>query len=151
MKEAIAWTKSGEMSKAIQVFEEQLMILSQGTIPDRRIAALAFSYYGLCVATLRRKYGEGVKYCRVSLRSNPMDPEHRTNLAMVYLERNDRAKAVETLNAGLRLDRRNRRLNYVLDTIGRRRPPVITFLSRDNPMNVWLGKKRAGYEQRFTR
>ena len=147
VKEAIEWTRGGKMAEAIPVFEEHLMELSKGSIPDRRVAASAFSYYGLCVATVRRKYGEGIKYCQVSLRSNSMDPDHRTNLAMVYLEGNDREKAIECLNAGLRLDRRNRRLNALLDRIGRRRSPVIAFLPRDNPLNVWLGKLRAERNQ----
>ncbi len=133
----------GKAEEAIDLFEQNLKALSEGTIADRRVAASAFSYYGLCVVKVRRRYAEGVKYCQVSLRSNPLDPDHRANLAMVYLERDDRAKAVETLNAGLRLDSRNRRINHVLDVIGRRRPPVLPFLSRNNPLNVWLGKKRA--------
>jgi tetratricopeptide (TPR) repeat protein len=133
----------GKVEQAIEIFELNLKLLSEGTIADRRVAASAFSYYGLCVAKVRRRYAEGVKYCQISLRSNPLDPDHRANLAMVYLERDDRPKAVEALNAGLRLDSRNRRINRVLDIIGRRRPPVIPFLSRNNPLNIWLGKKRA--------
>jgi len=139
---AKALTIEGKVEEAIELFEQNLKLLSQGTIADRRIAASAFSFYGLCVAKVRRRYAEGVKYCQISLRSNPLDPDHRANLAMVYLERDDRSKAVEALNAGLRLDSRNKRINRVLDIIGRRRPPVIRFLPRNNPLNVWLGKRR---------
>ena len=95
VKQAIDWTLEGKMADAIPIFEEHLMELSKGSIPDRRVAASAFSYYGLCVATVRRKYGEGIKYCQVSLRSNSMDPEHRTNLALVYLEGNDREQHLD--------------------------------------------------------
>ena len=140
---AMFLTADGNIEEAIEIFEQNLKLLSEGTIGDRRVAASAFSYYGLCVAKVRRRYAEGVKYCQISLRTNPLDPDHRANLAMVYLEREDRSKAVEALNAGLRLDSRNKRINRVLDIIGRRRPPVIPFLSRNNPLNVWLGKKRA--------
>jgi tetratricopeptide (TPR) repeat protein len=143
IQEAVEMTRQERHPEALSLFETYLTPLSGGTIGDRRVAAAAFSYYGYCVAKVRRKYADGVKYCNISLRANPLDPEHRTNLAMVYLERDDRAKAVESLNSGLRLDRRNKRLNILLESIGRRQPPVIPFLPRHNPVNVWLGKKRA--------
>lgn len=145
--EAVQLTRQSQTSKALPIFERHLTPLSGGTISDRRTAAAAFSYYGYCVAKIRRKYADGVKYCDISLRSNPLDPDHRANLAMVYLERDDRAKAIETLNAGLRLDRRNKRLYLILESIGRRRPPVVPFLSRSNPLNVWLGRRRATKNQ----
>jgi hypothetical protein len=68
-----------------------------------------------------------------------MEPNHRFNLAMIYLERDDRQSAVETLGAGLRLNPRDRRINKLLSEIGRRRPPVISFLPRSNPVNKYLG------------
>ncbi len=142
--EAVQLTRQSKTSEALPIFESFLEPLSGGTIGDRRVAAGAFSYYGYCVAKVRRKYADGVKYCNISLRANPLDPDHRANLAMVYLERDDRAKAVETLNAGLRLDRRNKRLHLILESIGRRQTPVVPFLSRNNPVNVWLGKRRSG-------
>ncbi len=143
VREAVELARNAKVTEALPLFEKHLSVLAEGTINDRRSAAAAFSYYGLCVARVRRKYAEGVKYCEISIRANPLDPEHRANLAMVYLERNDRARAVETLTSGLRLDRRNRRINSILDSIGRRQPPAIPFLSRDNPLNIWLGKRRA--------
>jgi tetratricopeptide (TPR) repeat protein len=143
VEQAVELTVEGKYSEALPIFEQHLMTLSEGTINDKRVAASAFSYYGLCVAAVKRRYSEGVKYCEISLRSNPMSPEHRANLALVYIERNDRAKAVESLNAGLRLEPRNRRIHRILNELGRRRPPVISLLGRDNPLNVWLGKRRS--------
>lgn len=140
---AIELTMEDAHEQALDLFEKNLTTLAEGTITDKRVAAAAFSFYGVCVAVVKRRYAEAAKYCEISLRSNPMSPDHRTNLALVYLERNDRAKAVEALNAGLRLEPRNRRIHRVLNELGRRKPPVIGFLSRDNPLNVWLGKKRA--------
>ena len=72
-----------------------------------------------------------------------MEPEHRINLAQVYLERDDRRKAIENLEAGLRLEPSNRRIHKIFEQIGQRQPPVISFLSRGNPINIWLGKMRA--------
>ncbi len=143
VKEAIRLTRDEKFGEALPVFESNLPRLSGGTIADKRLAAAAFSYYGLCVAVVRRKYSQAVEYCNVSLKANFMDPDHRANLAQVYLERGDRRKAVETLSAGLRLEPRNTQINRIFDRIGRRQPPVISFLSRDHPLNVWLGKRRA--------
>lgn len=139
--DAVRLTKDGNYDDALTVFEETLPLLTGGDLVDKRAAAAAFSYYGVCVAMVRRKYAEAVEYCNVSLRSNSLDPDHRANLAAVYLERNDRAKAVEVLNAGLRVDSTSPALNTLLDQLGRRSPPVVRFLPRDNPLNVWLGKR----------
>ena len=143
VSEAVELTKTGHFKEAIDAFERHLDRLASGTIGDKRVSAASFSYYGVCVAMVRRRYADSVKYCQISLRTNPLDPQHRANLALVYMERNDRAKAVETLNSGLRLDGRNRRIHQILDELGRRKAPVIPFLSRDNAVNIWLGKKRA--------
>jgi tetratricopeptide (TPR) repeat protein len=142
VKEAIALTRQEDYETAIEIFEDHLSNLSGGDLSDKRMAAAAFSYYGLCVAMVRHRYAEAVKFCEISLRTNFLDPDHRYNLAMVYLERNDRKKAVETLNAGLRLAPNNTKINVVFNTIGRRKRPPIAFLSRDNPLNIWLGKMR---------
>jgi tetratricopeptide (TPR) repeat protein len=144
VREAIQLTRQEIYEKALEAFEENLPTLTEGTIADKRVAASAFSFYGLCIAMVRRRYAEAVKYCNVSLKSNFMDPDHRANLALVYLERNERSKAVETLNAGLRLAPNNPQINKIFDRIGRRQPPVIPFLARSNALNVWLGRLRYG-------
>jgi len=143
IQEAIRQTREEHYEEAIEVFEGHLSELSEGDLQDKRLAAAAFSYYGLCVAMVRRKYAEALKYCNISVKANFMEPEHRINLAQVYLERDDRRKAIENLEAGLRLEPSNRRIHKIFDQIGQRQPPVISFLSRANPINIWLGKMRA--------
>lgn len=141
IREAMEEAREERYEEALTLFEEHLPTLTGGTLTDKRAAVGAMSFYGLCLAKVRRRYADGVKYCNISIRSNMFEPEHRYNLAVVYLERGDRRNAVETLNAGLRLRPSHTRINDVFDEIGRRRPPVLSFLSRDNPINVWLGKK----------
>ena len=144
VQEAISWTRMGRYDEAITVFEDFLSVLSsEGDLQDKRFAAGAFSYYGLCMAMVRRKYAEAVNYCNVSVRGNFIDPEHRINLALVYLEGNDRKNAVKNLEAGLRLDPSNKRIHKIFSEIGRRKPVVFPFLSRRNPLNVWIGRLRA--------
>jgi tetratricopeptide (TPR) repeat protein len=143
IQEAISWTRMDQYEDAIDVFEAYLSTLSaEGDLQDKRFAASAFSYYGLCVAMVRRKYAEAVKYCNISVKANFMDPEHRINLALVYLERDDRKNAVKNLEAGLRLQPSNKRINKIFKEIGRRKALMFSFLSRKNPLNVWVGKIR---------
>jgi tetratricopeptide (TPR) repeat protein len=143
IQEAVAWTRGERFDDAIVVFEKYLpKLFSDGDIQDKRFAAAAFSYYGLCVAMVKHKYAEALKYCNVSVKANFMDPEHRINLAMVYLERNDRKNAVRNLEAGLRLQPSNKRIQNIFAEIGRRKPVTFSFLSRRNPINVWLGRLR---------
>ncbi|MCP4897942.1 MAG: hypothetical protein GY906_13300 [bacterium] len=140
---AIELVQQKKYDEAIGVFEQHLPILGGGDIADKRVAVAAFSYYGLCVAMVRRKHGEATKYCQVSLKSNSYEPEHCYNLAMVHLEFDDRRRAVKMLKKGLQLSPRHKKINRAYQEIGQRKSPVIPFLHRNNPVNVWLGRRRA--------
>jgi tetratricopeptide (TPR) repeat protein len=142
VERAVALTREGRYSDALEIFEQLLPQLSSQDVSEKRILSNASSFYGLCVAMVRRRYAEAVQYCNLSLKSQFMEPDHLANLALVYLERNDRADAIENLQAGLRIQPNHARINKILDEIGRRQPPVISFLSRNNPLNIWLGKRR---------
>jgi tetratricopeptide (TPR) repeat protein len=143
IERAVELTRQKRFAEALAVFEKQLPQLSTHDVTDKRVLTNSSSFYGLCVAMVRRHYSEAVQYCNLSLKSQFMEPDHRANIALVYLERNDRASAIENLHAGLRIQPKNARINEILNDIGRRHPPVIRFLSRENPLNVWLGRRRA--------
>jgi len=144
--QAVEMTKDDRFAEAMEIFEECLPQLSSHDVSDKPVLSTSSSYYGVCVAVVKRRYAEAAKYCNISLKSQFMDPNHHTNLALVYLERNDRGSAIEHLKAGLRIQPKNRRIHRILSEIGRRRPPVVSFLSRDNPINIWLGRRRAERE-----
>ena len=139
---AVNMTKEEKYADALDIFEELLPTLSSNDVAEKRVLSISSSFYGVCVAMVKRRYAEAVKYCNISLKSNFMDPDHHTNLALVYLERQDRENAIKNLHAGLRIQRHNKRIIRILDRIGRRSPPVISFLPRNNPLNIWLGKRR---------
>jgi len=140
---AVELARQRRYAEALAIFEKYLPQLSSHDVADKRILSGSSSFYGLCVAMVRRHYAEAVQYCNLSLKSQFMDPDHLANLALVYLERNDRGSAIENLHAGLRIQPNNPRILGILNDIGTRRPPVIPFLSRSNPLNVWLGRRRA--------
>lgn len=143
VREAVAWTLSERYEDAIDVFEMHLPVLSsEGDLQDKRVAASCFSYYGLCLAMVRHKYAEALKYCNISIKSNFMEADHRINLALIYLERDDRRKAIKNLEAGLRLQPSNKRIHRIFGELGRRQRVALGFLNRKNPINVALGKMR---------
>jgi len=140
--EAALLTRVEEFDDAVMIFEANLPRLSAGQDQDKIIAAGVFSYYGLCIAALRKQYSDGIKYCQLSLKVQSSNPEHYENMAKIHLLARSRARAVEALFDGLSHDPNNKAINKILDEIGRRREPVISFLPRNNPLNVHLGKKR---------
>ncbi len=142
-------TRTEKFDDATMIFEEHLPALSSGTDKDKIIAASVFSYYGLCIAALRKQYSDGIKYCQLSLKVQSSNPEHYENQAKIHLLARSRARAVDALFEGLSHDPDNKPINKILDEIGRRREPVISFLPRDNYLNVVFGKKRhQKFEQR---
>jgi tetratricopeptide (TPR) repeat protein len=143
IERAVELTRQKRYAEALAIFEKQLPQLSTHDVTDKRVLTNSSSFYGLCVAMVRRHYSQAVQYCNLSLKSQFMEPDHRANIALVYLERSDRASAIENLHAGLRIQPNNARINEILNDIGRRKQPAISFLSRDNPLNVWLGRRRA--------
>jgi tetratricopeptide (TPR) repeat protein len=140
--EAIGLTRAEKFEDAVVAFEKFLPKLSSGTDDDKRLAASAFSFYGLCFAEVRKQYSDAKKYCELSLKVHPKDPDHYENLAKVHLLAQSRKGAVDALFDGLRHDPKHGGINEVLDLIGRRREPVISFLPRDNALNVYLGRRR---------
>jgi hypothetical protein len=65
-------------------------------------------------------------------------------MAKIYLLAESRRKAYEELERGLALAPSHPDLKRLQRDMGVRQRPVIGFLSRDNPLNVKLGKARAG-------
>lgn len=140
--EAALLTRVDKYEEAVKIFEQNLPHLSAGVDKDKIIAAGVFSYYGLCIAALRKQYSDGIKYCQLSLKVQSSNPEHYENQAKIHLLARSRARAVDALFEGLSHDPNNKPINKILNGIGRRREPVISFLPRDNVLNVYLGKKR---------
>lgn len=140
--EAARLTRAEKFDKAVKIFETHLPQLSAGHDKDKIVAASVFSYYGLCIAALRKQYSDGIKYCQLSLKVQRSNPEHYENQARIHLLARNRSRAVDSLFDGLSHDPKNKPINDILDEMGRRREPVISFLPRDNALNIYLGKRR---------
>jgi tetratricopeptide (TPR) repeat protein len=107
-----------------------------------KIPALALSYYALASGMHTKKFKQAIEFCQSALGTEPGRVDHYANLGMLYMACGFRRKAVEMVAKGLELDSSDSRLLQLKHTLGWRRPPVISSLSRDHWLNVFLGKLR---------
>lgn len=108
----------------------------------------AMSWYGVTLVLVERNSNLGVVLCDQALRATGPDPELLLNQARVHLALKQRERAVRSVLRGLELWPGDRRLAAARDAIGTRRPPVIGFLSRNNPLNRVLGRLRYRWQRR---
>jgi tetratricopeptide (TPR) repeat protein len=102
-----------------------------------------YSYLGLAVIRLERRYREGVRLCERGVQLDFYQPECYYNLSRAYLAANDVGSAYKAATKGYKLDPNHRGLKQLLaQEFAKRRPPVLPFLKRSNPLNVMLGKMR---------
>jgi hypothetical protein len=106
------------------------------------LPGLFYSYLGYGIARCERRVKEGVKLCEHSIKIEFYQPENYLNLARTQLLANDRRGAVGAIRRGLKIDPNHADLLELQREIGVRREPVLSFLSRDNPLNRFLGRLR---------
>ena len=108
---------------------------------DQRSAlpGLFYSYLGYGIARCEGRLAEGLKLCHHAVKMEFYQPENYLNLARTQLLAKDRSGAVEAIQGGLAVDPNHVELRALARELGVRRPPVVRFLSRDNPVNRLLG------------
>ena len=97
------------------------------------------SYLGFCVAKERGQIQKGMLFCREAMEKEPENSVHYLNLGRIHLVAGDKQEALGVFRKGL-AHGPNPEIIELLDTIGTRKPPIIGFLGRDNPINKYLGK-----------
>jgi hypothetical protein len=106
----------------------------------RSLPSLAYSYLGYGIARgERRRIDEGLKLCRHAVKIEFFQPENYLNLARTCILAGERGPAVRALKDGLKIDPRSEEMLTLQRELGVRRGPVLSFLSRDNPVNRTLG------------
>jgi tetratricopeptide (TPR) repeat protein len=106
------------------------------------------SWYGVTLVLVERNSNLGIVLCDQALRLAGPEPELLLNQARVHLSLNQRERAVRAILRGLELFPDDPRLAAARDAMGTRRPAVIPFLSRNNPLNRILGRLRHRWKQR---
>jgi tetratricopeptide (TPR) repeat protein len=108
------------------------------------------SWYGVTLVLVERNSSLGIELCDQALRLAGPDPELLLNQARIHLALKQRERAVRAIVRGLELFPGDVRLVAARDAVGIRRPPVIPFLSRNNPLNRVLGRLRHRWKERHT-
>jgi tetratricopeptide (TPR) repeat protein len=108
----------------------------------------AMSWYGLTLVLVERNSNLGVMLCDQALRVAGPEPELVLNVARVHVALKQRERAVRAVQRGLDLWPDDPRFAAARDAIGIRRPPVLGFLPRGNPLNRVLGKLRHRWARR---
>lgn len=101
------------------------------------------SHYGLCLALVEKRYKPAIRLCQRAMSVQFYNAAHYANATRIFIAAGNRKRAVEALENGLKQLPKDALLLQVRDRIGWRRGKAIPFLHRDNPLNVWMGKRRA--------
>lgn len=109
---------------------------------DSNLPGVFYSYLGYGIALVDRRIRDGLKLCKHGAKIGFHDPDNHLNLARACLLANDRSGAVKALRNGLKIDPQNAEMRNLRKEMGVRSSPVIPFLDRSNPLNVFLGRLR---------
>ena len=102
------------------------------------MAALA-----ICLAAGRHKFITAEKLARQAQQVSPYEPWGTYALGRVYLLGGRRYQAFRSFYKALKMAPDDARLEAAVAGLDRRRPPVLTVLSREHPLNMALGKVRS--------
>ena len=104
--------------------------------------AAGLSYFGLALALVRKQFKPAIELCKRAISLEFYNGDHYANLSRVYVAANNRKKAIETVENGLKLVPEHDYLLEVRKSLGIRARPAVPFLDRTNPINVSLGQAR---------
>ena len=83
----------------------------------------------------------GLNQCRQAVIDEPKRADLYANLARAHLQLRQRKKAVDAIFKGLRVQPNHADLLSLKSEMGCRRRPMFPFLSRDNPLNRFIGRR----------
>jgi hypothetical protein len=140
LDEAVRLAREEEFLSALTLF---LDVYGTEDVPLTQPKTITgMSWFGLCLALVRKQIKPGVDLCRRAIDLEFYNGDHYANLARVYVAANNRKKALETVEAGLKAAPGHDYLLSVRKTLGIRARPALPFLDRTNPINVSLGQAR---------
>ena len=136
-------------SEAEKLFSKGLEFLSEGNT----LSALSFfekslnikdnpsvwSYYAFCIAKERGQITKSISLCVDAIKKQPDNSSHYLNLGRIYLFINNKKDAITIFREGLN-QQSNQQIIEELNRLMTRKPPVIRFLDRNNPINKYLGR-----------
>ena len=97
-----------------------------------------YSCLGFCIAKERGHVTHAFELCHKAIEHEPENPIHYLYLGKVHLVAGQKIEAIQALRQGMS-NGTVPDIERLLVAIGTRKPPVISFLSRDNLVNKCLG------------
>jgi tetratricopeptide (TPR) repeat protein len=97
-----------------------------------------YSRLGFCVAKERGHLTQAFELCRTAITHEPKNPVHYLYLGKVHLLAGNQYEALQVLRQGMVLGGLPE-IEITLASIGTRKMPVISTLSRNNLLNKYLG------------
>lgn len=122
----------GEPLKALALFERAAEIEATPIVRS----SLAY-----CMARERGQVKTGLRICEDLIKADAENPAHYLNLGRILLLDDNRRAAIDAFRAGMKLESHPQIIDE-LTRLGVRKPQVIGFLHRDNPLNKYLGLLR---------
>lgn len=141
LEEAIEATREEDYLRALTIF---LDIYGTEDAPPLNAAKAAsgLSYFGLALALVSRKFKTAIDLCKRAIDLEFYHGDHYANLARVYVAANNRKKALETVEQGMKVAPEDEDLLRARAELGVRSRPAVPFLDRSHPINVTLGQAR---------
>jgi hypothetical protein len=133
--------EAGRGREALAFFESAIEL--ERKMGDGPPQARYLSQYGLCLGTVMQRRHEGVRFCREAAELERYNPDVHCNLGRILIYAGRRKDAHHAFMQGLSIQSDHQGIIRSLKDMGVRRRPVIPFLSRDNPLNIYLGRVRA--------
>jgi len=136
-EQAVSLFKKREFGSAIPYFLHAI----RKTAKDSHLANEYNSYYGLCLMALGNK-DEGYSKCIIAAETELNNPEVFVILAKAAMILDRRKMALTAISQGLAIDANYTQLRVLRNELGIRKAPILHFLSRNNVLNILLGKLR---------
>ena len=130
LEKAIAYARRGMFKEAITCFEERMVFTAD---------AVAMSYYAWSLAVEEKKYENAASLALIAVKREFYNPEVYLNLGRIFVLSGRKGAAVKAFKKGLALDSKYARIWSELRSLGLRRPAPLSFLSRSNFINVYIG------------
>jgi tetratricopeptide (TPR) repeat protein len=119
----------GNTLSALSFFEKSLNIEDNPSV---------WSYLAFCIAKERGQITRSISLCLDAIKQQPDNSSHYLNLGRIYLFINKKGDAIAIFREGLN-QQPNQQIIDELNRLMTRKPPVIRFLYRNNPINKYLG------------
>ena len=116
-----------------------LMYLEDASRKER--TPLLNSYLAFCLAKERKSYRDAIALGTQALKEQPGNLVIYRNLAKVYILAGQRNNAIKILRQATKRGR-DEQIMRLIKALGIRKEPVLSFLPRENPINVFLGNLR---------